>query len=346
MSFKEKLKAYAKEIGVVALGVTGTKPISGEAELIYRRRIERGFLSGGNVPYRGFEEKNLKQCFDPKQSFPSAKSLISIAVPYKISYSQETKPEYHGYLARVGWGRDYHLVVREKIKKLCKFIRNFFPEVNFRTMVDNGPLLERGFAARAGLGWIGKNNTLIVPNVGSFVYLGEILLDIELEEDAPLNIDCGECTDCLKACPTGALVEPYMLNVRTCISFLTQIPELPEDWIFPHMDRMIYGCDICQEVCPFNKSGPSLGDPAFFPERFLPYHDLIDLISMDVKRYTEVIGQTSAEWVGRDTMQKNAIVALAHYDDPGILPYLRKLQKDERPLIKNAAIQVEKRLRK
>jgi len=346
MSFKKELKTYAKEIGIVALGVTDAGPIEGKAKDIYLKRIEKGFLSGGDVPCYGFEEKNLKSRFDPKKSFSRAKSLISAAVPYKINYKQGEKPKYHGYLARVGWGKDYHLVVSEKLRKLCQFIRDFFPQVKYRTMVDTGPLLERGFAVRAGVGWIGKNNTLIVPDIGSFVFLGEILVDIELEPDVSLNRDCGGCTECLKACPTGALVEPYMLNTRICISFLTQIPELPQDWILPHMNRMIYGCDICQEVCPFNKTAPDAGDKAFIPEQFPPYPDLMDLINMDVKRYIEIVGNSSAEWVGRDVIQKNAILALTQYSDPKLVPVLKKLQKNKRPLIYKAARLAERILQK
>jgi len=346
MSFKQELRAYAKEIGIAALGITDAGPIEGEAEDIYRKRIEKGFLTAGNVPRYGFEEKNLKRRFDPKKSFSRAKSLISAAVPYKIKYDQGKKPQYHGYLARLGWGKDYHLVVSEKLRKLCQFIRDFFPNVNYRTMVDSGPLLERGFAVRAGVGWIGKNNTLIVPDIGSFVFLGEILLDIELEQDRPLIRDCGGCTKCIEACPTGALKESYMLNTRICLSFLTQIPELPQDWILPHMNRMIYGCDICQEVCPFNKTAPDRGDKAFIPEQFPPYPDLMDLISMDTKRYIEVVGPTSAEWVGRDVIQKNAILALTYYNGPEIIPFLENLQKEERAVIKKAVLLAEKRIRR
>jgi len=342
VSYKNELKSYAKEIGIASLGVTGPEPLDNYATAIYKKRIENKYLTGGKNPLPGFEQKNLQLRFDPRQSFSGVKSIISLAIPYNVDHSQPEKGKFHGQLARVGWGRDYHVVVTEKMTRLVQFLRDFFPDLRYKLMVDTGPLLERGFAWRAGLGWIGKNNTLIVPGVGSFVFLGEILIDKRLEPDVPLDENCGECEECIEACPTHALVEPYMLNTRICLSFLTQISELPPEWVLPVMKGRIYGCDTCQDVCPYNKAAPKIGEKAFIPDIFEPFPDLIELIYMDLKKYIEIIGPTSAEWVGRSILQKNAIVGLADYKDPSTLPVIKRLEQDQRSTVRQAAQWAEK----
>jgi epoxyqueuosine reductase len=326
---KDAIKNYARSIGVAAIGVTGPERFDIVLP-IYKKRIERGYLSG-------FEEKNLELRLDPHLSMPEVKSIISLAVPYNVDYRQEKKPKYHGQVARVGWGRDYHVVVTEKMTKLAQFIRELYPDLKYHMMVDGGPLMDRAVAWRAGLGWIGKNNTLIVPRVGSYVFLGEILIDKYLESDSPLKMSCGECEQCLKACPTGALVEPFTLNTKTCLSYLTQTAEQIPDWVVPKMEGRIYGCDICQDACPHNVGAPKIGDRGFVPSTIEPYPDLIELASMDPAHWIETVGQTAGEWVGRGIIQRNAIVGLSDYDDPQILSFLQKLQDDPRALISDTA---------
>ena len=145
----------------------------------------------------------------------------------------------------------------------------------------------------------------------------------------------------MKACPTQALSEPYMLNTKICLSLITQIYELPPNWILSKLEGRIYGCDVCQEVCPFNKTAPKIGDKAFLPTKFKPFPDLLELISMDVKRFIEVVGPTSAEWIGRSIIQKNAILGLINYNDSSILSHIKKIKNDNRPYIKEIAIFAE-----
>jgi len=326
---KSKIKNYARSIGIVAVGVTGPERFDIVLP-IYKKRIDRGYLSG-------FEEKNLELRLDPHLSMREVKSIISLAVPYNVDYRQEKKPKYHGQVARVGWGRDYHVVVTDKMTKLVQFIRDIHPDVKYRMMVDGGPLMDRAVAWRAGLGWIGKNNTLIVPRIGSYVFLGEVLIDKYLEPDSPLRMNCGECEQCMKACPTGALVEPFTLNTKVCLSYITQAAEQIPDWAVSKMEGRIYGCDICQDACPHNVAAPKIGDKAFTPSTIEPCPDLIDLASMDFARWRETVGQTAGEWIGRSIIQRNAIVGLSNYADPQILPFLEKLQDDPRTLIRDVA---------
>ncbi len=326
MTVEDEIKDYAREIGAAAVGITGPEPLD-DALPACRKRMERGFLTG-------FEEKDLELRFDPRRSLSDVKSIVSVAVPYNVEYIQSSRPKYHGQLARVAWGRDYHVVVSEKMTKIVELLGKVFSDLDYVMMADTGPLLDKIVAWRAGLGWIGKNNTLIVPGVGSWVFLGEILVNKRLQTDSALQADCGRCEECLKACPTRALVEPYMLNGKACLSYLTQTSEAIPEWAIPKLARRIYGCDVCQEVCPYNKAAPKIGDKAFSPSIVQPYPDLIELIGMDSRRYVETIGQTSAEWVGRTVIQRNAILALTDYRDPDTLAILEEVQNDQRPLIR------------
>lgn len=329
MNIEDEIKDYARKIGIAATGVTGPERLD-IALPIYRRRIQRGYLTG-------FEDRDLELRLDPRRTMTGVQSIISVAVPYNVDYVPRTKPTFHGQIARVAWGRDYHVVVSEKMTKISELLNEHFPDLKYTLMVDTGPLLDRVIAWRGGLGWFGKNNTLIVPRVGSWVFLGEILINKRLRADSPIQGDCGQCEECLKACPTKALVEPYMLNGRICLSYLTQTADPLPDWIVPKIERRIYGCDVCQQVCPYNKGAPKIGDRAFTPHLLDPHPDLLDLISMDRRRYVETVAQTSAGWVGRDIIQRNAIVALADYKDPSTLPTVEKLRDDDRQLISDAS---------
>lgn len=325
MSVEDEIKDYAREIGVAAVGITGPERLD-VALPIYRRRMERGYLTG-------FEERDLELRLDPGRNLAGVQSVISLAVPYNLDYVQSRKPRFSGQIARVAWGRDYHAVVSEKMTELSAFLKDHFADLRYTAMVDSGPLMDRVIAWRAGLGWFGKNNTLIVPRVGSWVFLGEILINKRLRTDSPIQGDCGQCEECLKACPTKALVEPHMLNGKICLSYLTQTADPAPDQIVQKIERRVYGCDVCQEVCPYNKAAPKIGDKAFTPHVVDPHPDLLDLIGMDQRRFEETVGQTSAGWVGRSIIQRNAIIALADYKDPDTLPIVEKLQGDERPLI-------------
>ena len=337
-SLKEELKVYAEEIGIAALGVADPEALADQEGLnVYRERVRRSFLTGGDKPRAGFEPADFNRRIDPRRILRDVKSIIVVAVPYKVDFSQKDVPFLAGRVARVGWGRDYHLVVSEKLRKIEQYFRDALGDIKAVSMVDSGPLFERAFAVRAGVGWIGKNNTLIVPKVGSYVYLGEILLDRKIEPDQPLDRGCGSCTKCIEACPTGALVEPWMLNTRVCISYLTQVSEVAPEWIVPLLGGNIYGCDICQDACPFNARAPYAGDPEFCPRYLLPQPDLRELMEMDARVFIEKIGSTAAEWVGREVLQKNALVALIRYSNAEVSGLLEKAEQDSRPLIRSTA---------
>src|SRR5690606_33683383 len=185
-----------------------------------------------------------------------ARSIISIAVAYPAKMSNPPRSEpgaYRGILARSAWGRDYHHVLRERLSRLEAWIAERVPDARFMSMVDTGALVDRAVAERAGIGWSGKNCAIITPEFGSWVYLGEMITNIPFPPDEPITEGCGDCTICIDACPTGALVGPGQLNAKSCISFVTQTKGFVADDLKKKIGNRLYGCDTCQVVCPKNR---------------------------------------------------------------------------------------------
>ena len=240
-----QIKSYAKSIGVDLIGIAKASPDeTGEEHL-------RQFIAKGRQGQMEYLE-DYKKRVHPEMLLPGAKSVIVIAV----NYYREVPPvpEGHGQVARYAYGRDYHKVLKKLLKQIAAFITENAPSAKTHICVDSSPILEKSYAVRAGLGFIGKNTTLITPEFGSFVLLGELICDLELEYDKERPGTCGTCTRCLDACPTTAILGPGQLDARRCISYLTieNKGPIPEEFHAAMGDR-IFGCDICQEVCPYNK---------------------------------------------------------------------------------------------
>ena len=245
MSLSSEIKRYAKEIGVDLIGFAKAD-FDEEGEERLKNFIAR--KRHGQMRYL----ENYQNRVRPQNLLRSAKTVIVIA----INYYREAEPVPSGYgrIARYAYGRDYHKVIKKLLNNLVAFIKKQNPSADCRICVDSSPLLEKNYAVKAGLGFIGKNTTLITPQFGSFVLLGEIITNLELAYDSPATGTCGTCTRCIDACPTKAIVGERELDATRCISYLTienrkQIPKQ-----FHHaMSNWIFGCDICQEVCPYNK---------------------------------------------------------------------------------------------
>jgi epoxyqueuosine reductase len=245
-SFSARLKQYARSIGVDLIGFAPAV-FDEEGE----KRLE-AFIKEGRHGSMGYLEDYSKRVH-PEQLLPGAKSVVVIAVNYYREVP-ETPPD-QGRIARYAYGRDYHKVLKKLLKQLALFMTENFPEAQCHICVDSSPLLEKGYAVAAGLGFIGKNTTLITPEFGSFVLLGEIITSLELDYDKPKTGTCGNCTRCIDACPTEAIIAPSTLDAKRCISYLTieHKGPIPEEFHKP-MVNLIFGCDICQEVCPYNKA--------------------------------------------------------------------------------------------
>lgn len=324
---------YAASIGIDKIGFTTAAPFL-ELKNRLRRQQELGYQSG-------FEESDIEKRTEPIILLDRAESIISIAVAYPSKMTDAPKGkkgERRGIFARASWGVDYHHVLREKLKLLETFISEKIPNAQMRSMVDTGELVDRAVAVRAGIGWSGKNCSVITPEFGSYVYLGEMITNIPFEPDIPMEDQCGDCTLCLDACPTGALIQGGQLNAQRCIAFLTQTKKpLPEEFRAKIGNR-VYGCDTCQTVCPKNKGKYNLHQPAFQPEPELAKPLLVPMLSLSNRQFKETYGHMSGSWRGKNPIQRNAILAIAHFKDETAVPTLAELLlKDERPVIRGTA---------
>jgi epoxyqueuosine reductase len=239
------IKQRALELGFTKAGVTSAAPFDEEAD-----RFE-AWVAQGSHGLMGWLKRNHDKRRDVANILPGAKSIISLALNY---YHPHQHHESDLKISRYAWGTDYHELIPQKLEELLAYIKELVPEANGRYYADTGPLLEKAIAQRAGIGWIGKHTNVITREVGSWVFLSEIILDIELEADQPVADMCGTCTRCIDACPTDAISDPFQLDATRCISYLTI--ELKQDKeIAPDYDLQgwLYGCDICQDVCPWNR---------------------------------------------------------------------------------------------
>ena len=244
--FTEILKRRAREMGLTDIGIARAEPLQQESVRLAE------WLSRGYHGTMKWMERNAGKRIDPRDILPGAKSMVVAALNYYSDVHHSDDPR-TAKISRYAWGDDYHDVLSAKLEALLRFVEKENPGCHGKIYVDTGPVMEKVWAQRAGIGWEGKHTNVITQDHGSWVFLGVIIVDIELEYDPPATDHCGSCTLCIEACPTQAIVEPYVLDARRCISYLTIEhrgaidPELGE-----HFERWVYGCDICQDVCPWN----------------------------------------------------------------------------------------------
>lgn len=332
-ALKEEIREAAPALGIDKIGFTTAEPFTDLLEILKRHR-EEGRESG-------FEEPDLDKRVDPGLVFPGARSLISIAVAYPSKLPDPPRSEpgaARGVLSRSSWGQDYHNVLRDRLDKLEAFIRERVPEARTMSMVDTGALVDRAVAQRAGIGWTGKNCSIITPEFGSWVYLGEMITDIPFPPDEPVAEDCRECTLCIEACPAGALAGPGQLNAKRCFSYLTQTKEAIPEPFRAKIGNRLYGCDTCQVVCPKNKGKNWTRHPELQPDPEQAKPLLVPILKMSNKTFKEAFGSAAAAWRGKKPIQRNAILALGRFKDRSALPILIEiLMKDERPELRAIA---------
>lgn len=330
LKLKEQLIAYSKEIGVDKIGFTTADPFI-ELKAQLRRQQKLGYQSG-------FEEKDIEKRTEPSLLLEGAQSIVAIAMAYpkKMSVRLPNQPGHRrGAFARVSWGLDYHVILRERLQKLGEFLSDAVPGAQYKSMVDTGELSDRAVAERAGIGWVGKNTNLITEEFGSYVYLGEMLTTIPLPPDKPAANLCGDCTICLDHCPTKALVRGGQLNSRRCIAYLTQTKQELPDQYKKALGNRLYGCDTCQQVCPYNREVDSHFHTEMEPDPELARPLLSPLLSLSNREFKETYGPLSGSWRGKKPIQRNAIIALGNYKETAAVPeLLRLLQEDPRPVIR------------
>lgn len=257
--FSTFIKEKAIELGFSEVGISSAKKLSDEEDRL------KNWLQGGNHASMEYMGNHFEKRLDPTELVPGAKSVISLMYNY---YTDSNQIENTLKISKYAYGRDYHKVVKAKLKKLFALINDNLKEINGRAFVDSAPVLERAWAKNSGLGWIGKNSLLINPKKGSYFFLSELIIDLELEYDKPIADHCGTCTKCIDACPTDAISSNgYVINAGKCISFLTieNKNEIPLEFK-DKMEDYIFGCDICQIVCPWNKFSENNNESDFMPK--------------------------------------------------------------------------------
>ncbi|MFX3624760.1 MAG: tRNA epoxyqueuosine(34) reductase QueG [Ectobacillus sp.] len=330
---KQELIQYSKEIGIDKIGFASASPFEELKQRLVRQQ-ELGYQSG-------FEEGDVEKRVYPEKLLPSAKSIVAIALAYpsKLKNAPQSKRgERRGIFCRASWGQDYHIILRDRLRKLENFLRERVPDVQLKSMVDTGELSDRAVAERAGIGWSGKNCSIITPEFGSYVYLGEMITNIPFAPDTPIEDGCGTCTKCIDVCPTGALVQGGQLNSQRCIAFLTQTKGFLPDEFRMKIGNRLYGCDTCQTVCPKNKGKDFHLHPEMEPDPELVKPLLKPLLTIGNREFKEKYGTMSGAWRGKKPLQRNAILALAHYRDETAVPDLISVMKsDPRPVMRGTA---------
>lgn len=338
MRLTEWLKQYARALGFDLVGVAPVQsPPHADSFLLW--------LAHGYAGTMAYMERTAHLRINPAELLPDARSAVVVG----LNYAPAKLPNTDYRIARYALGDDYHAVIREKLERLLGAIQAIEPSVQGRVCVDSAPVLERDLALLAGLGWYGKNTCLINTHRGSYFFLGVLLLTLELEYDSPAQGGCGTCRLCLDACPTGALVEPYQLDARRCISYLTierrgSIPieyrEAIGEWLF--------GCDICQEVCPFNRPrahqplrAQPTTEPRFQPR---PLPTLTEILQMDEAEFAERFRGSAVmrtKWRG---LVRNALIVAGNKRDPALRPLIERFLNHEDPVLREAAAWAIQRL--
>lgn len=330
---KQDIIEYSKEIGIDKIGFTTANTFSEMKNRLIRQEM-LGYQSG-------FEEKDIEKRVDPSLIFDGPKSIIAIALAYPSRMKdapQSKRGERRGIFCRASWGADYHHVLRDRLAKLEDYIVSRIPEARFKSMVDTGELVDRAVAERAGIGWSGKNCSIITPEFGSYVYLGEMVTNLPFEPDEPMEDQCGTCNKCVDVCPTGALIEGGQLDAQKCIAFLTQTKGFLADEYRVKLGNRLYGCDTCQTVCPENKGKDFHFHQEMEPDPEIAKPLLKPLLTISNREFKEKYGHVSGSWRGKKPIQRNAILALAHYkDETAVEDLINVMKNDVRPVMRGTA---------
>jgi len=307
MSFDPRtfaIKQHALDLGFDLVGIASATR-SGQVQYL------RHWLDNGSAGEMAYLAARLEERTDPAVYFPNAQSVICVGLNYYVPL--ETSPPQHGRIARYALGADYHELIKSKLHQLADWIRQIAPEAETRCCVDTAPVMEKDLAARAGIGWIGKNTCVINEKIGSWTLLGEVLTTLALPTDDPAVDRCGSCRRCIDACPTQAITAPYQLDGRRCISYLTiehrgnidaELASNFGDWL--------YGCDICQEVCPWNRDPPVATDPALQPRWPTASLDPLRVLGWTDEEYRQQLKGSAMKRVKLPMLKRNAEILLAN----------------------------------
>ncbi len=273
----KQIKEHAKRLGFLSCGISKAGFLEDEAP-----RLEQ-WLAQGHHGSMTYMERNFDKRLDPTKLVPGAKSVVSLLYNYYPSAKQSDKEA--PKLSKYAYGKDYHFVVKEKLKELMHSIEEEIGEVSGRAFVDSAPVLDKAWAAKGGLGWLGKHTNLISKKTGSFFFIVELIIDLPLEADTPVTDHCGSCTACIDACPTDAIIAPYQVDGSKCISHFTiELKDAIPQEVKGKFDNWAFGCDVCQDVCPWNRFSTPHQEPEFEPSP-----ELMNLTKNDWHEITEVV---------------------------------------------------------
>jgi len=296
----EKIREKAVELGFQKIGIVRAGPLEHEGERL-REWLARDFH--GEMAWM---EREPEKRIDPRLIFAEARSMIVVAMNY---FTPHEHGESVGKISRYAWGDDYHDILKEKLRDLLAWVEAELPEAKGKVCVDTAPVMEKSWAVRAGLGWIGKHSNLITTDHGSWVFIGEILLNLELDFDTEIVRDhCGSCTACLDACPTNAIVEPYVVDSRACISYATielRDEMLPAN-ITENLNGWLYGCDICQDVCPWNRFEKPSNEPRFEPREGETLIDTERIVNFTPEEYSARFRKSAMKRTKLSGLKRNA----------------------------------------
>jgi epoxyqueuosine reductase len=310
--------------------------------------IEAGHA--GDMKYLETREAGRLQRTSPQTTFPWARSVVVCAINYNTfpPYSIEEREPNKGWISRYAWGKeDYHDAAMRRLRLIEDALRTTAPEIITRCYVDTGPLVERVYAKYAGIGWIGKNTCILNQQFGSWLFLGVILTSLELQPDLPAADRCGTCTRCIDACPTNAFIGPYQLDATRCISYLTieKRGSIPEE-LREGMGRHVVGCDICQDVCPWNRKSPVTSAPEFQPREGLVNPALEWLANISEDGFRETFRGSAIKRAKRTGLRRNAVIAMGNSGNGELVSSLEKLKNDEDAVVSESAEWALARLQK
>lgn len=325
MNIKEEIINLAKEIGISKIGFTTADDFD---------YLEKSLLSAVDEGRNsGFEHKNIEERIKPKLSLASAKTIISIAVayPHKLKQQPQKTAYKRGKFTPNSWGLDYHYVLQDKLDRLAKGIEELTADFEYKGMVDTGALVDTAVAQRAGIGFIGKNGLVISKEFGSYMFLGELITNLDIEPDQPVDYGCGDCNRCVTACPTSCLIGNGSMNAKRCLSFQTQDKGVMDMEFRKKIKTVIYGCDICQICCPYNKGLDNPLATEIDPD--LSHPELLPFLELSNGQFKEKFGHVAGSWRGKNILQRNAIIALANANDRSAIPkMLEIIDKGQNPI--------------
>ncbi len=299
------IKQQALELGFNKVGIVPAAALTEEGAHL-QEWLARGFHGQMNYMARDPQQRS-----DPRLLLPSAKSVICVALNYFRLEKHSDEPDI-GKISRYAWGDDYHDVLRDKLKALLAWIQEQQPKVEGKICVDSSPMMDKAWAVRAGVGWLGKHSNVITKEFGSWVFLGELLLSVELDYDSFIEPDhCGKCTACLDACPTSAIIAPYQVDGTRCISYGTielREPELPEP-IKSNLENWIFGCDICQDVCPWSRFSKPTAEARFAPREGIIEPKLVELIGLSQEEFSARFRKSPVKRAKLAGLKRNANAA-------------------------------------